>query len=61
MLLLTEKIMRVYFGFYQDLSGCYMILLNCIPALTLTRKIILLQYLNDGGVKMKSSKDNVLI
>ena len=53
--------MRVYLGFYQDLSGCYMILLNCIPALTLTRKIILLQYLNDGGVKMKSSKDNVLI
>ena len=27
-LLLTEKIMRNYSGFYQDLSGYYMVFMN---------------------------------
>ena len=39
--------MRNYSGFYQDLSGYYMVFLNYIAALSLTGKIVVLQFLSD--------------
>ena len=36
---LTEKIMGNYSGLYQGLSGYYMVFMNYIAALMLTRKI----------------------
>ena len=45
--------MRNYSGFYQDLSGYYMVFMNYIPSSTLTTKIIFLQVLNDCGVKTR--------
>ena len=45
-------------GFYQGFSGYYMVFMNYIAALTLTRKIILLQFLSDYG--MRASKAKVL-
>ena len=59
-LLLTEKIMLNYSGFYQGLSGYYMVFMNYIAALTLTRKTILFQFLSDCGVKGRPSKAKVL-
>ena len=56
-LLLTEKIMRNYSGFYQDLSGYYMVFMNYIAiTLTLTRKIILLQFVSGCDVKTRLSR-----
>ena len=60
-LLLTEKIMCDFSGFYQGLSGCYMIFMNYIAALTLTKKITLLQFFSDCAVKTRPSKAKVLI
>ena len=40
-----------YLGFYQGLSSYYMVFMNCIAALTLSRTIVLLQFLSDCGVK----------
>ena len=38
-----------------------MVFMNCIAALTLTKKIIFLQVLSDGSVKTRPSKDKILI
>ena len=58
-LLLTEKIMRNYSGFYQDLSGYYMVFMNYIAiTLTLPRKIIFLQFVSDCDVKTRLSRPN---
>ena len=43
--------MRNYSGFYQGLSGYYIVFMNNIPGLTLSIKIILLQLLSACGVK----------
>ena len=60
-LLLTEKIVRNYSGFYQGLSDYYMVFINYIVLLKLTKKIILLQYLSECGVKTRSSKAKILV
>ena len=55
-LLLTEKIMRNYSGFYQNISGTYIVFVNYIAGLTLPRKIILLQFLSDCKRSLLRSK-----
>ena len=50
--------MRNYSGFYQGLSGYYMVFMNYIVALR--GKIILLQFLSDCGVKTRSSRVKLL-
>ena len=50
-LLLTEKIMRNYSGFYQDLSGYFIVFMNYVAALILTRKVILFQFVSDYAKK----------
>ena len=45
-----------YSGFYQGLNGYYMVFMNYIAALMLTKNNILLQFLSDCGVKTSPSK-----
>ena len=61
MLLLTKKFICNYSDFYQDLSGHYTVFMNYIAALTLTRKIILLQFSRDCGLTKRLSNATVLI
>ena len=60
-LLLTEKIMRNYSGFYQDLSGYFIVFMNYVAALILTRKVILFQFVSDYAKKARLFKTKVLI
>ena len=60
-LLLTEKIMRNYSGFYQDLSGYFTVFMNYVAALILTRKVILFQFVSDYAKKTRLFKTKVLI
>ena len=47
--------------FYQGLTGYVIVFMNYIAALTLTTKIILLQFSSDCGIKTRPSKAKVLI
>ena len=52
--------MRNYSGFYQGLSGYYMVFMNYVALLMLTRKTILLQFLIDCDMKTRPSKVKIL-
>ena len=40
MFLFTEKNMPNYLGFYKGLTGCYIVFMNYIAALTFKRKLL---------------------
>ena len=58
MLLVKENI-RNYSGFCKDLSGYYIIFMNYIAALTLTKKILLLQFLSECSIEARPSKNKI--
>ena len=58
-MLLAKENIRNYSGFCKDLSGYYIIFMNYIAALTLTKKILLLQFLSECSIEARPSKNKI--